>query len=127
MNLVLLGHFNTLNDAKKAKDLIDEMTRRVDIEVDEDRLVIGGNNRKFSEQMLDYLRETNMFIIQPQELEQLRYEASVKHEGNQLKIRTDEIDVSIFMKLMIDSGAKVEVYSAHDYPDTNPDRKTKDN
>jgi hypothetical protein len=38
-------------------------------------------------------------------------------KGAKVVINTDEIEVSAFLKLLIDNGAKVEVYSAHDYPD----------
>ena len=34
-----------------------------------------------------------------------------------IKISTDEADVSAFIKLFVESGARVEVYSAHHYPD----------
>jgi len=30
---------------------------------------------------------------------------------------TDEPDVAAYLKLFIDNGAKVEVYSAHEHPD----------
>lgn len=33
-------------------------------------------------------------------------------------LTTDESEVSAFLKVMIQKEAKVEVYSAHDYPDT---------
>jgi len=37
--------------------------------------------------------------------------------GSRIVVTTDELEVSGFLKLMVDKGAKVEVYSAHDYPD----------
>ncbi|EUA59807.1 hypothetical protein I550_2955 [Mycobacterium intracellulare 1956] len=33
-------------------------------------------------------------------------------------ITTDESDVQALLKVLLDGGARVEVYSAHDYPDT---------
>ena len=38
-------------------------------------------------------------------------------KDQQVVITTDEPDVSAFLKLMVDKGARVEVFSAHDYPD----------
>ncbi len=40
--------------------------------------------------------------------------------GNQITIDTDEIDISAFIKIFVDAGAKVEVYSKHFYPE-NPE------
>jgi len=38
-------------------------------------------------------------------------------EGDKIILTTEESEVSAFFKLMIIKGAKVEIYSAHDYPD----------
>ena len=35
-----------------------------------------------------------------------------------LCLRRRKYDVSAFLKVLLDKGARVEVYSAHDYPDT---------
>jgi hypothetical protein len=42
----------------------------------------------------------------------------VETKGNDIVLTTEEIEVSAFLKVLIDHGARVEVYSAHDYPDT---------
>ena len=39
-------------------------------------------------------------------------------EDDKVVVTTNESDVSAFLKVMIDKGARVEVYSAHDYPET---------
>ncbi len=39
-------------------------------------------------------------------------------EGDKIIVTTEEFEVSAFFKLMILKDAKVEIYSAHDYPDT---------
>jgi hypothetical protein len=41
----------------------------------------------------------------------------VERSGADLVLRTEEVDVAGFLKIMIDGGAKVEVYSAHVHPD----------
>jgi len=37
---------------------------------------------------------------------------------NSVPRSTDEIEVSALLKILLDKGARVEVYSAHVYPDT---------
>ena len=41
----------------------------------------------------------------------------LKAKRDEVIIMTDEVDVSALLKLLLDRGAKVEVYSAHDYPE----------
>jgi len=33
-------------------------------------------------------------------------------------LTTEEFDISAFLKVMFSEGARIEVYSAHNYPDT---------
>jgi translation initiation factor 2B subunit (eIF-2B alpha/beta/delta family) len=42
----------------------------------------------------------------------------VKVEGSKVILTTDESDVSAFLKVMFDQGARIEIYSAHSHPDT---------
>jgi hypothetical protein len=55
-------------------------------------------------------------------LAQFRYDINSERKNDQIVITTDELEVSAFLKLLIDKGARVEMYSAHDYPNTNEGR-----
>jgi hypothetical protein len=68
--------------------------------------------------MLDLLGKLNVTTIVPAELEQFAYEVSVELQGNDLVLTTEEFDISAFLKVMFLQGARIEVYSAHDYPNT---------
>jgi hypothetical protein len=60
----------------------------------------------------------NIMDLSPAELEQFVYDVNVgRPEGRELRLTTDESDVSGFLKIMIHNGAKVEVFSAHDHPE----------
>jgi hypothetical protein len=71
--------------------------------------------------MLDFFTNAKVHSIGAAELEQFHYDVHVEHKGNTVTLTTDESEVSAFLKLLIEKGAKVEVYSAHDYPDTTPE------
>jgi hypothetical protein len=71
--------------------------------------------------MLDLLGRLNV-SIGPQEVEQFAYEVGVEFKGNELVLTTEELDISAFLKVMFLKGARIEVYSAHDYPDTGHGR-----
>lgn len=118
-NLVMSGHFKDTTEATRAKEIIDALTKQVGEDQDKGDLVLGSPLERYSKAMLDLLGKLNIASIGPQELEQFLYDVSVKVEGSKVIVTTDEIDISAFLKVMVDHGARIEVYSAHDYPDTN--------
>jgi hypothetical protein len=117
MNLVMIGTFKQANDAKDAKDLIDNMAAKILDERDKSPNDESLKEGRFSREMLDFLVASKLNTIGPTELEQFTYEVGAKVNGNRVELWTDEADVSAFIKLLVERGAKVEVYSAHDYPD----------
>jgi hypothetical protein len=112
MNLVMIGHFKSPEDAEKTKKLIAQLTEGL-----RDKIDIGTSRDRFGDDVLDFLQEINCYGLSPSELEQFLYDISTKVEGNKIILTTDESEVSAFFKLMLEKGAKVEIYSAHDYPE----------
>lgn len=112
MNLVMIGHFKSVDDAKKTQNLIEQLTDGL-----RDKIDIGTYHDRFGDDVMDLLRETNCYNLSPPELEHFLYESHTQVEGDKIVLTTDESEVSAFFKLMINNGAKVEIYSAHDYPD----------
>lgn len=121
-NLVMIGHFEDATEATKAKEIIDALTKQVAEDQDKGTLVLGSAVARYGGEMLDLLGRLNVASIGPQELEQFAYDINVKVEGSKLVLTTEEIDISAFLKIMFDHGARIEIYSAHDYPDTTHGR-----
>ncbi|MBU2829756.1 DUF6375 family protein [Acidithiobacillus ferriphilus] len=121
-NLVMIGHFKDADEATKANEIIGALTRQVAEDLDRGTLILDSPTAQYGGEMLDLLGRLNVAWIGPQELEQFAYEVSVKVEGSKLVLTTEEIDISAFLKVMFDRGARIEVYSAHDYPDTEHGR-----
>lgn len=117
-NLVMIGHFENIADATKAKEIIDALTKQVREEELSGTRTIGNPSERYGNAMLDLLMRLDIGSIGPTELEQFAYEVNVKAQGNDLVLTTEELDISAFLKVMFLGGARVEVYSAHDYPDT---------
>lgn len=111
-NLVMIGRFKDVTGAKKTMEAIDAIKEYLDT-TNED---YEGADR-YSEGLLGLLQKIRCHSVSPSEFEQFRLDIGTKQSGDRLVISTDEIEVSAFLKLLIDNGAKVEVYSAHDYPD----------
>lgn len=116
-NLVMIGHFENATDATKAKEIIDTLTNQLREEEASGTRTVGQPSERYGEAMLDLLGRLNVASIGPRELDQFLYDVSMNIEGSKIILTTEEVDISAFLKVMFDQGARIEVYSAHDYPD----------
>ena len=117
-NLVMIGHFEKASDASKAMDIIDRLTEQVQRDIDAKQMDADRSTDRFTDGMLELLGKLQVHSLAPIDLEQFAYEATVQLKGDKVVVTTDEIDVSVFLKVLFDSGAKIEVYSAHHYKGT---------
>lgn len=115
--LVMIGRFEEAKQAKKVKQIIDRLVAQAMEEEDLPSFDATPRNRRYSDPMLALLSELEVQSVGSTELEQLRYDVSYEVKQNSIIFKTDEIDVAAFMKILIDKGARVEIYSAHNYPD----------
>ncbi len=122
MNLVMIGKFEDASSATTAKWVIDSLTEQVNADIQAGAMHIGEQREKFGDAMLELLQKVKFYSVQPSELEQFAYDVTVEVKGDKVIVRTDESDVSAFLKVLLHKGAHVEVFSAHDYPE--PDDKT---
>ena len=109
MNLVMIGRFRTVTDAKKTKQLIDKLTEEL-------RDKIDISDKPYNEEVSKILMETDCYILSLSERESFQSEQTMNLEGDKIIVRIDEMEASAFCKLMVDQGAKVEVFSAHHHP-----------
>jgi hypothetical protein len=116
MNLVMIGNFKNARDASTAKEIIEWLTKQVETDDKAGLMESGGRTDHFTDGMLDLLRKVSIHSLGPAEMEQFSYDVTVKVDDEKLIMTTDEVDVSAFLKVLLDKGARVEVYSAHDYP-----------
>jgi hypothetical protein len=122
MNLVMIGRFKEVRDAEEARRLIESLVERVSTDSEAYSYDSPPQYRRFSEAMLKFLVASNLATFHPAELGQFMYDVSVKGSGNEVVLTTDESDVSVFLKVLLEKGARIEIYSAHDYPDTEHGR-----
>jgi len=111
MNLVMIGHFKSTEDSKKTYKLIEQLTEGL-----RDKIDVGSQGDRFDDDVMGLLKETKCYNLSPIELEQFLYDTSTRLEKEKLILTTDESEVSAFLKLVLVHGAKIEIYSAHDYP-----------
>jgi Flp pilus assembly CpaE family ATPase len=112
-NLVMIGTFKDVPSAKRAKEIIDKIAEFM-MDSDDDH----EDSDRYSDAALALLSSLHTASLRPAELAQFRYDISSEQKGDKIVITTDEYDVSGFLKILIDEGARVEVYSAHLHPNT---------
>jgi hypothetical protein len=120
MNLVLIGKFKQAQDANKVKSDIEKLSEQADKDGYESIAYSDPEDQRFSKEMISLLRSLNRNTLAPNELGQLLSEYHLECTDEKITITTDEADISAFVKLFIEAGAKVEVFSAHDYPSDYP-------
>ena len=118
MNLVLIGKFKQAKDAEAVADVINKLGEQASKDNAYAIAHAPPEDQRFSDGMMSLIRQFQLYTLAPEELGQFSSEHSVEQDGEKIRISTDEADVSAFIKLFVESGARVEVYSAHHYPDT---------
>lgn len=121
MNLVLIGRFKEVRNAEKVEKEIDDLKTQVLKDGSPSFSLDSPEQLRFSEDMLALLRKLNLNTLGPADLNQLISDYCLMREGDRITVTTDEAEVSAFVKLFIEAGAKVEVFSAHDYPSNSDD------
>lgn len=115
-NLVMIGSFETEDDARKIEDLFTEFSEKASEEHDGGRLKDDWTNTRYSDEVLKFLMDNNVTDYGYNDLAIFLYEHHVRRDGKKLVVTTEESEISAFLKLMLKGGAKVEIYSAHDHP-----------
>lgn len=118
-NIVMIGKFKEISDAEDVKKTIDSLTEQVRKDEQEGFIIFGKGTERYSDEMVDLLGRLKIHSISSIELEQFAYDVDVDLKKKEIILKTQEVDVSAFLKLFVEKGAKVEVYSSHDYPETD--------
>ena len=118
MNLVMIGKFEENMEASQAFAAIQDIMDQTSADVEAGLLEVGDPPDRYTDAMMKLAKDLNFYSLRPGEFEQFVYDVAVDLKDDKIVITTDEADVSAFLKFLVDKGARVEVYSAHDHADT---------
>lgn len=118
MNLVMVGRFRDAPTAETVKDIINQFTATLQAEEEAGRLTVGEPTDRFSDEILQLMNDVRVHGLRPGDLEQFLYDMKVRRDGAAVVITTDETDVQALLKVLLEKRARIEMYSAHDYPNT---------
>ena len=112
-NLVLIGHFKSADDAATAVEKLNAIRNQADEDEADKSSPSLFEAERYSDQMLRLLSKIKVHSLAPIELQQFLLDISWKSEGDRVVITTEELEVSALLKVLLDEGARVEVFSAH--------------
>ena len=114
-NLVMIGRFADAEQARAVEEAFRQITEQASSDTEEAFANLRDSDSRFSDEMLALLGELKSYSLGPVDIEQFRYEYSLERRDAEISIHTEELDVQGFLKLMIDKGARVEIFSAHEH------------
>jgi hypothetical protein len=113
MDLVLIGTFESVSGAEAAVERMQALKALAEAEWSDD------DWRRQDERMPDTLAEElaklKLYEMGRHDVDAYAFDHSVNREGSTVRVWTDESEVQGFLKLLIHVGARVEVFSRHQW------------
>lgn len=113
MDLVLIGKFETIGDAKTATDRMASLQSLAEAGWNEEDW--RSQTERMPDAIIDELIKLELFEIRRIDLDHFVFEHSVEREGSTVRIETEESEVQGFLKVLLHFGARVEVFSRHNW------------
>lgn len=116
-NLVMIGEFKTEQDAARVVALIEEISDRASSDLADGIIDYCAKNERLSENTEARIRNFELYNLSPADIADFALLGpSIVQKGKALHFHSDNEEIGGFVKLMVARGAKVQVYSAHEYP-----------
>jgi hypothetical protein len=109
-NLVMIGYFADETQARGAEQRFQRLSEVAASQLPEPN---WDSDQRFTTGLLEILNELKAWDLGRSDIENFAYDHTVHRKGKELHIETDEGEVQGFLKVLIDSGARIMVYSAH--------------
>jgi len=106
--LKIVGSFKTEEDLEKVKEIIEAF-----LEIDTHEQPTKEDY--YTDKVMDIFKKYN-FSVAPEDVKHFNHLHSINYDDNQIEIFTDELEIQGLISLMIQKGAKIEMYSQHNYP-----------
>ena len=110
MNLVLIGHFKNSLDAKSFVQNVENLKKFL-----QENPEYEFNVLNFEPSVEEYLVKEHIAFLSPEQLNQILSYDVIKNDGAKIEVTSDEF-LDGLIAWMIMKGAKVEIFSLHDYP-----------
>lgn len=113
MDLVLIGTFETISGVEAAIERMDALKVLAEAEWSDDHW--RHQDELMPSTLTDRLRELELYEMGRSDVDIYAYEHSIERDGSTIRIGTEESEVQGFLKVLIHLGARVEVFSRHNW------------
>lgn len=114
-DLVLVGTFETVSGAEAAADAMKALKALAEAGWSDDDW--GRRDERMPPALATELAELSLYDMGRPDVDIYAFDHSVERTESVLRVRTEESDVQGFLKVLIGFGARVEVFSRHNWND----------
>lgn len=125
MDLVLIGKFVTVSGAEAAVERMEALKVLAEAEWSDDDDWLRRDQR-MPAALRDGLMNLQLYEMGREDVDNYVFEHSIKRNGSTVTVTTEESEVQGFLKVLIRLGARVEVFSRHDWDEDGTPRTESD-
>lgn len=113
MDLVLIGRFQTVTGAKAAEERMEALQALAEAAWSDDDW--RSPDERMPRELGESLREMKLYDMGRHDVDNFALDHNVTRTAETVRIWTDESDVQGFLKVLLHYGAKVEIFSRHEW------------
>jgi Family of unknown function (DUF6375) len=113
MDLVLVGTFETISGAEAAIERMEALKPLAEAEWSDNDW--RRQDERMPPSLADELRKLKLYDMGRSDVDIYGLDHSIERHGSTVRVRTEESEVQGFLKVLIHLGARVEVFSRHNW------------
>jgi hypothetical protein len=113
MDLVLVGKFETVSGAEAAIEQMEALKALAQAEWSDDDW--RRQDERMPDSLAAALRKLKLYEMGRSDVDIYYFDHSVERNGSTVRVWTEESEVQGFLKVLIHLGARVEVFSRHQW------------
>jgi hypothetical protein len=125
MNLVLIGRFQEVTGAKAAEERMEALKALAETMWSDDDW--RSRDERMPSELSQALYEMKLYDMGRSDVDNYAFDHNVTRDAETLRIWTDESDVQGFLKVLLHYGARVEVFSRHEWNEDSTPRSDTSN
>ncbi len=113
MDLVLIGTFETVSGAEAALERMEALKALAGAAWSDDDW--RRPDERMPDPLIEQLSKLKLYEMGRSDVDIYAYEHSIERKGSAVRVWTEESEVQGFLKVLIHLGARVEVFSRHNW------------
>jgi hypothetical protein len=121
MDLVLIGSFETVSGAEAAVERMSALKIIAEAAWSDDDW--RRPDERMPDELAEELRRLRLYEMGRSDVDIYAFEHTVERDGSTVRVWTEESEVQGFLKVLIHLGARVEVFSRHNWNEDGTPRR----